>query len=140
MKIKKMSRMHTTGFPLKFRYFAVLNPTRIAVWLVLMKVSRSHSSLDRPVNRGHFKGMKTPLGIPDSLFRRAKATAARRGQSLASFINLALETKLRQIAGQGGERPWMRHAGVLKASVADLEQLDKRVEEGCGQVNLEDWK
>ncbi len=38
--------------------------------------------------------MKTTLEIPDALFRKAKATAALRGQSLKELVNAALEQVL----------------------------------------------
>ena len=42
--------------------------------------------------------MKTTIEIPDPLFRKAKATAAERGQSLKAFVTEALIDKLdRQI-------------------------------------------
>jgi hypothetical protein len=34
--------------------------------------------------------MKTTLDLPDPLFRKAKATAAERGQSLKEFVTEAL--------------------------------------------------
>jgi len=38
--------------------------------------------------------MKTTLEMPDDLFRRAKATAAKRGQSLKQLVTAALEHEL----------------------------------------------
>jgi hypothetical protein len=38
--------------------------------------------------------MKTTLEMPDDLFRRAKATAAKRGQSLKQLVTTALEHEL----------------------------------------------
>jgi hypothetical protein len=38
--------------------------------------------------------MKTTLEMPDELFRRAKATAAQRGQSLKQLVTAALEREL----------------------------------------------
>lgn len=37
--------------------------------------------------------MKTTLELPDQLFRKAKATAAERGQSLKEFVTEALQDK-----------------------------------------------
>jgi hypothetical protein len=60
--------------------------------------------------------MKTTLEIPDQLFRRAKATAAERGQSLKEFVAEALQDKL--VAGRGPsqahEPAWMQGFGKLK--------------------------
>jgi hypothetical protein len=38
--------------------------------------------------------VKTTLEIPDPLFRRAKATAAERGQTLKQLVTEALQEKL----------------------------------------------
>ncbi len=38
--------------------------------------------------------MKTTLEMPDELFRRAKTTAAKRGQSLKQLVTTALEHEL----------------------------------------------
>src|SRR5260370_39069555 len=46
--------------------------------------------------------MKTTLELPDQLFRKAKATAAERGQSLKEFVTEALRDKL--LLGTGRAR------------------------------------
>jgi hypothetical protein len=60
--------------------------------------------------------MKTTLEIPDQLFRKAKATAAERGQSLKEFVAEALQDKL--TAGRSPSPPhepeWMQGFGKLK--------------------------
>jgi hypothetical protein len=60
--------------------------------------------------------MKTTLELPDQLFRKAKATAAERGQSLKEFVTEALHDKL--LAGSGrdlaDEPEWMQGFGKLK--------------------------
>ena len=60
--------------------------------------------------------MKTTLELPDPLFRKAKATAAERGQSLKEFVTEALRDKLvpgtrRAYASEPG---WMKGFGKLK--------------------------
>ena len=60
--------------------------------------------------------MKTTLELPDPLFRRVKATAAERGQSLKDFVTDALREKL--VAGadhaQSSEPAWMKGFGKLR--------------------------
>jgi hypothetical protein len=60
--------------------------------------------------------MKTTLEIPDQLFRKAKATAAERGQSLKEFVTEALRDKLVLNVGRGraAESEWMQGFGKLK--------------------------
>ncbi len=59
--------------------------------------------------------MKTTLEVPDILFRKAKATAAERGQSLKDFVTEALREKL--VAGAdrapSAEPAWMKGFGKL---------------------------
>jgi hypothetical protein len=58
--------------------------------------------------------MKTTLELPDQLFRKAKATAAERGQSLKEFVTEALRDKLLPGSGRTDEPEWMRGFGKLK--------------------------
>ena len=60
--------------------------------------------------------MKTTLELPDRLFRKAKATAAERGQSLKEFVTEALRDKLALDSGRAraGEPEWMQGFGKLK--------------------------
>lgn len=60
--------------------------------------------------------MKTTLELPDPIFRKAKATAAERGQSLKDFVTEALRDKLdRNAAMQAAAEPrWMQGFGKLK--------------------------
>ena len=60
--------------------------------------------------------MKTTLEIPDPLFRKAKATAAERGQSLKEFVTEALRDKLVLDTGRAyaSAPEWMKGFGKLK--------------------------
>jgi hypothetical protein len=58
--------------------------------------------------------MKTTLELPDQLFRKAKATAAERGQSLKEFVTEALRDKLLPGSGRADEPEWMQGFGKLK--------------------------
>lgn len=49
--------------------------------------------------------MRTTIRIDDDLYRRAKADAARRGQTVGELIEDALRLALRRPAGAGGDVP-----------------------------------
>jgi len=57
--------------------------------------------------------VKTTIDLPDPLFRRAKATAAAKGQTLKTFISNSVEQSLRN-----EERDW-------RAVLKDLPHVDK---------------
>jgi len=58
--------------------------------------------------------MKTTLELPDQLFRKAKATAAERGQSLKEFVTEALQEKLTLDRGRAPTPEWMQGFGKLR--------------------------
>jgi hypothetical protein len=58
--------------------------------------------------------MKTTLELPDQLFRKAKATAAERGQTLKEFVAEALRDKLAHCRPPAHEPEWMQGFGKLK--------------------------
>ena len=69
--------------------------------------------------------MKTTLEMPDKLFRRAKATAAQRGQSLKQLITAALEHELSQsnrVAGSARAR-----RAQVQATMRELKRISKRI-------------
>jgi hypothetical protein len=84
--------------------------------------------------------VKTTLEIPDSLFRKAKATAARRGQTLQAFVTSALESKLKADAKSADERPWMQFAGIFKGERKESGDVMKAIDEACEKVDPEQWK
>ena len=70
--------------------------------------------------------MKTTIEIPDSLFRRTKAFAAERGETLKEFVSQALEEKLTRMKGAEPrvvDPPWMRSFGAL----AHLHEENQRI-------------
>jgi hypothetical protein len=60
--------------------------------------------------------MKMTLELPDQLFRKAKATAAERGQLLKEFVTEALRDKLLlgSERARADEPAWMQGFGKLK--------------------------
>ena len=85
--------------------------------------------------------MKTTLEINDALFRRAKATAAQRGQSLKQFFTEALQEKLRNSHVVRKEEPeWMKLFGAFgktAAQRAENRRIEKVIEEAFEQIEPE---
>jgi hypothetical protein len=83
--------------------------------------------------------MKTTLEIPDALFRKAKARAAERGQSLKGFVTEALQEKL---AARGktvrSEPEWMSGFGTLRRLRRETARVQARIDEEFSVVEPED--
>lgn len=85
--------------------------------------------------------VKTTLEVPDALFRKAKATAAERGQSLKAFVTEALQEKLSRTARGGpGGPPWMRGFGTLRALGKETARIQDRIDREFEIVEPEDRK
>lgn len=84
--------------------------------------------------------MKTTVEIPDLLFRKAKATAAQRGQSLKQLITEALQEKLaaNEATGETSEPEWMCAFGKLRHLQDETALVQDRVDEAFGTVEDED--
>ncbi len=84
--------------------------------------------------------VKTTLEIPDGLFRKAKATAAERGQSLRAFVTEASQEKLFPRAERGGPtRPrFMRGFGTLRALRKETRRIQDRIDREFEVVEPED--
>jgi hypothetical protein len=72
--------------------------------------------------------MKTTLEIPDDLFRRTKATAALRGESLKQFVTEALRSHLKQQAPGASSPPGWRSV-FGQARPEEVEEVDAIVAE-----------
>ncbi len=69
--------------------------------------------------------MKTTLEMPDELFRRAKATAAQRGQSLKQLVTVALERELAGLMpGTGSSKS---RKAEIKATMRELKKISRRI-------------
>ena len=84
--------------------------------------------------------MKTTLELPDQLFRRVKATAAERGQSLKDFVTDALWDKLRgnAPAAQDAQPAWMQGFGKLKHLRRETARIQAEIDEEFGAIEPED--
>jgi len=76
--------------------------------------------------------MKTTLELPDPLFRKAKATAAERGQSLKEFVTEALRDKLVPGTGRAyaSEPEWMKGFGKLKRLHKETVRVQSTIDKG----------
>jgi hypothetical protein len=83
--------------------------------------------------------MKTTLELPDDLFRRTKATAAMRGESLKEFVTEALQAHLeRKTSGASAQRGWQSVFGQARRE--EVEPVDAVIAEEFEQVNLDEWR
>ena len=83
--------------------------------------------------------MKTTLEIPDLVFRRAKATAAKRGIPLREFVAEAVKDKLAADA-KTSEKPWVKHMGKLKHLRKETERINRLIEEDSEKIDVEMWR
>jgi hypothetical protein len=84
--------------------------------------------------------VKTTLEIPDALFRRAKARAAERGQSLKTLVTEALQEKLaaRGTKATPIEPEWMSGFGKLHRLRRETSRVQARIDEAFSNVEPED--
>ena len=82
--------------------------------------------------------MKTTLEIPDPLFRRAKATAAERGQRLREFVTEALQEKLAQPRRRDAAPPWMSGFGKLRGLRRETARIQDAIDREFEIVEDED--
>jgi len=84
--------------------------------------------------------MKTTLEISDDLFRRTKATAALRGESLKEFVTEALQAHLERQAtgGASAKRGWRSVFG--QARPEEVEPIDAIVAEELDRIEPDEWR
>jgi hypothetical protein len=83
--------------------------------------------------------MKTTVGIPDSLFRQAKATAAQQGTSLKDFLTEAVREQLRRkTALPSPNKPWMRAFGGLRDLHPESKRLERVVQQEFERIDEEE--
>ncbi|MEO8133728.1 MAG: hypothetical protein ABI831_07115 [Betaproteobacteria bacterium] len=84
--------------------------------------------------------MKTTIEIPDALFRRAKAKAAERGQSLKDLLTEALQEKLATNAYkiEQDEPEWMRGFGKLSRLRKETARIQTQIDETFEVIEPED--
>jgi hypothetical protein len=83
--------------------------------------------------------MKTTIEIPDPLFRKAKSTAAERGQTLKDLVTEALREKLAAGANRRPEQPdWMQGFGKLRRLRRETARIQARIDETFEVIEPED--
>jgi len=84
--------------------------------------------------------VKTTFEIPESLFRRAKATAARQGRrTLKQLVQEALSEKIARLDGASRkQKPWMVLAGGLKHLHSENRRIERVIEAEFENIEPED--
>ncbi len=68
--------------------------------------------------------IRTQISVDESLYRRAKLIARRKGVSLAELCRRSLEEL---IAKEPSDKPWMTFAGIFEGAESDSESVDRVV-------------
>lgn len=87
---------------------------------------------------GHAQKVKTTLELPDPLFRKIKATAARQGCSIKQLVQEALTEKLARANGKRPAKPWMALAGGLKHLRGENRRIERLIETEFEKLEPED--
>jgi len=83
--------------------------------------------------------VKTTLEIPQPLFRKAKAIAARHGRTLKQLVQEALSEKIARLDGASGEqKPWMVLASGLKHLHSENRRIERVIEAEFENIEPED--
>jgi hypothetical protein len=84
--------------------------------------------------------VKTTIEVPDRLFRKAKARAAERGQSLKDLVAEALQEKLAGRTGQAppGDPEWMSGFGALRRLRRETRRIQVAIDEAFDTIDPED--
>ena len=92
-----------------------------------------------PINMGHNCPVKTTFEIPQPLFRKAKAIAARKGCTLKQLVQEALSEKIARVDGASSEqKPWMILAGGLKHLHSENRRIERLIEAEFENIEPED--
>lgn len=83
--------------------------------------------------------MKTTLDIPDDVFRRTKATAALRGESLKEFVTKALRARLDMDSAKvPAVTGWRTVFG--RARAAEVAEIDEILASDLARVDADEWR
>jgi len=83
--------------------------------------------------------VKTTLEIPELLFRKAKATAARQGRTLKQLVQEALSEKIARLDGASTQqKPWLVLAGELKHLRSENRRIERVIEAEFENIEPED--
>jgi hypothetical protein len=82
--------------------------------------------------------VKTTLEIPDDLFRRTKAEAALRGESLKNFVTEALQAHLDRPANDASPRGWRSVFGQARRE--EVQPVDAVIATELENVDPDEWQ
>jgi plasmid stability protein len=83
--------------------------------------------------------MKTTVEVPDQLYRRIKARAALRGQSVKAFFLDALRAKLAEESTEPpGKTGWRAAFGTARAE--DVAKVQRIIDEEFSRIDPEGWE
>jgi len=82
--------------------------------------------------------MKMTIEIPDDLFRRTKATAALRGESLKDFVTEALRDRVERQASRAAPVPGWRSV-FGRGRPEEVDPVDAKIAEEFEQVDPREW-
>ena len=83
--------------------------------------------------------MKTTIEIPDELFKKAKATAALRGESLRQLICDAIETHLASVSPPRSDRSGWRSVFGL-ADPKTVAEIDQFIDADLERIDPSEWR
>ncbi|MGA2880476.1 MAG: hypothetical protein ABSG13_16130 [Bryobacteraceae bacterium] len=89
--------------------------------------------------------MKTTVEIPDTLFRKAKATAAERGVSLKVLLTDAVREHLQRDAGNSlKNKPsapaWISAFGGLRRLHKETSRINRVLKQEFEQIEEDEWQ
>jgi len=82
--------------------------------------------------------VKTTLEIPDAVFRKAKAEAAKRGIPLRSLVTEAIADALRAKSGNNRGKAILKGFGALRHLRKETARINRLMEEEFEQIEDED--
>jgi hypothetical protein len=82
--------------------------------------------------------VKTTLEIPDDLFRRTKAEAALRGESLKDFVTGAIQAHLDRPAKEASPRGWRSVFGQARRE--EVEPIDAVIAAELETIDPDEWR
>lgn len=82
--------------------------------------------------------MKTTVELPDALYRKIKARAASRGQSVKAFFLDALRDKLSEENRTSVEPGWKSVFG--KAPAREVRKVQRVIDEEFSRIDPEEWE
>jgi hypothetical protein len=91
---------------------------------------------------GKWEGMKATVEIPDTLFRKAKATAAEQGVSLKVLLTDAVREHLQRKEPSAPAPPpaWMSAFGRLRRLHKETSRISRVLEQEFEQIEEAEWR